>query len=157
MCVRQHRISLRVCSAEWSLRNYRSSTTGPRGVRAIQLGPERWAGSKRQQGKVCTQVMTQTGAEHSGGGIRARLRSRKQRGWARVGSVRGRGRRESPRGRLAKPWWDCSHFTQCRFLLKRFVHALRVSSQILKVTSHSLYLLAYCTVSKRGSLNCFRF
>lgn len=52
---------------------------GPRGVRAFQVGLERWVGSRRQQGKVCTQVMTQTGAEDNGGAVRARLRSRRQR------------------------------------------------------------------------------
>ena len=31
----------------------------PAGVRDIQLGPQRRVGSKRQQGKVCTQVMAQ--------------------------------------------------------------------------------------------------
>lgn len=76
----------------------RTPTPPPAGVRGrSQLGPQRWVGSQKQQGRGCTPGDgTETGQKTMVEASEHDCRAVNRRGGPRVGYVRGQGRRGSP-------------------------------------------------------------
>ena len=67
-------------------------TTPPAGVGDVQLGPQRWVGSQKQQGKGYTRAMAQRQEQKTM--VEASEHDCRE-GGPRVGYVRGQGRRGS--------------------------------------------------------------